>query len=50
MPILCDRDGRFVDRLEKLSRERRTGYRWFGDFAKTLIDRDYPAWKRSIAR
>ncbi len=50
MPILCDRDGRFVDRLEELSRERRTGYRWFGDFAKTLIDRDYPAWKRSIAR
>jgi PelA/Pel-15E family pectate lyase len=49
-PILADRDGRIVDRLEKLSRERRTGYRWFGDFARKLIDQDYPTWKSKITR
>jgi PelA/Pel-15E family pectate lyase len=49
-PLLCDRDGRIVDRLEKLSRERRTGYRWFGDFAQNLLDRDYQTWKSGVAR
>jgi PelA/Pel-15E family pectate lyase len=44
-PLLCDRNGKIVDRLEELSRERRTGYSWFGPYARDLLERDEPAWR-----
>jgi PelA/Pel-15E family pectate lyase len=45
-PFLCDRDGKIVYHFAELSRERRTGYRWYGSFATALLERDYPTWKK----
>ena len=43
--VLADRDGRRLARYQDVSRERRTGYAWYGDWPRTLLDRDYPAWR-----
>lgn len=49
-PVLQDRDGRRVARLADMSRERRTGYSWFGPYGRELLARDYPTWTRRISR
>lgn len=43
--VLADRDGRRLARYQDVSRERRTGYAWYGDWPRALLDRDYPAWR-----
>lgn len=48
-PILTDRDGVRVKTLAELSRERRTGYSWFGPYAAELLAKEYPAWHRRHA-
>ena len=30
--------------------ERRTGYRWYGAFARRLLDEEYPSWRRRWAQ
>lgn len=45
-PFVCDRDGIPRAKLADIGSERRTGYNWFGPYARTLLDEDYPAWKR----
>lgn len=45
-PIFGDRDGSVHYVLGEISLERRTGYAWYVTSARTLLERDYPAWKR----
>jgi PelA/Pel-15E family pectate lyase len=49
-PFMANRDGVKVYSLDQVERERRTGYRWYGEFAKRLLEQDYPAWQRRWAR
>ena len=46
-PFMANRDGVKVYSLEQVSRERRTGYSWYGDYAARLLAQDYPAWRES---
>lgn len=48
--VLADRDGRRLARYQDVTRERRTGYAWYGDWPRSLLDRDYPAWQARHAR
>jgi PelA/Pel-15E family pectate lyase len=45
-PFMANRDGKKVYRLANVERERRTGYSWYGPYAKGLLERDYPAWRK----
>lgn len=49
-PIFCTRDRRITTDFTQLSRERRTGYGYHGDWPASLIAEDYPAWKRRTGR
>lgn len=44
-PFFCGRDGKVKYRLAEIEYERRNGYAWYGNWAHTLLERDYPAWK-----
>lgn len=44
-PVLANRDGVRVARYDQVDPERRTGYNWYGNWASTLLDRDYPEWR-----
>jgi PelA/Pel-15E family pectate lyase len=46
-PFMANRDGRKVFRLADVTRERRTGYSWYGYYAEGLLDKDYPAWREN---
>jgi len=43
-PLFGDRDGSVKYNYNEVSEERRNGYSWFGDFAKKLIEKEYPKW------
>jgi len=45
-PYVCDRDGVPKPRLADIGHERRNGYSWFGEYARDLLAKDYPAWKK----
>jgi PelA/Pel-15E family pectate lyase len=49
-PFFCSRDGIPRDSIDKISYERRNGYSWLGEYARGLIARDYPKWKKGNAR
>jgi PelA/Pel-15E family pectate lyase len=49
-PFFCSRDGIPRDSIDKISYERRNGYSWQGEYARDLIARDYPKWKKENAR
>jgi hypothetical protein len=44
-PIFSGRDGVIRPRLADIEIERRTGYSWVGDYAGSLLAREYPAWQ-----
>lgn len=44
-PIYSGRDGVIRYSLAEIEIERRAGYNWVDQFAGTLLDRDYPAWR-----
>ena len=44
-PYFCDRDGVPKDSIDQIGFERRNGYGWYGDWPRTLIEQEYPAWK-----
>mgnify|MGYP000150340451 CR=1 FL=1 len=48
-PIFCDRDGVAKYNLADIGYERRNGYAWYGDWARSLLEKDYPAWKKRVA-
>lgn len=45
-PLFCGRDGVPKRALADIERERRVGYSWYGEYARDLLARDYPAWKQ----
>ena len=45
-PLFCNRDGRPVNSLAEVDRERRTGYAWYAYDPEEVLKR-YPAWKRT---
>jgi PelA/Pel-15E family pectate lyase len=47
-PYVCDRDGIPKPRLADIGHERRNGYSWFGEYARDLLNKDYPAWKKKV--
>ena len=49
-PIFVGRDAVVRYRLEEIEEERQKGYSWYGTYAASLLERDYPAWKQRIAR
>lgn len=49
-PLFTGRDGVPRPALADIERERRAGYNYYGDWAKTLLERDYPAWRARLAR
>jgi PelA/Pel-15E family pectate lyase len=49
-PIFAGRDAVVRYRVEEIEEERQKGYSWYGDYAATLLSRDYPAWKERTTR
>lgn len=49
-PIFCSRDGIPRRTLAEISHERRNGYSWLGHYARDLLRRDLPAWRRRLGR
>lgn len=45
-PLFADRDGERRETFNEISRERRNGYSWFGNWPEKLISKEYPEWKR----
>lgn len=45
-PIFVDRDGLPKYSLAEIGHERRNGYAWYVSSASSLLEKDYPTWKR----
>lgn len=45
-PFFCGRDGIKKSSVAEIEKERRTGYQWYGNRAQSLLEVDYPKWKR----
>jgi len=45
-PIFCDRDGIAKRQLSEIGHERRNGYGWYGDWPASLLEKDFPEWKK----
>ena len=48
-PMFANRDGKKVYNLSEVSRERRTGYAWYGYWPQRIISKDYPQWLKRIS-
>jgi PelA/Pel-15E family pectate lyase len=48
-PIFSDRDSIKKYDLSEIGDERRNGYKWYGDWPKNLIAREYPEWKAKVS-
>ena len=48
-PLFANRDGKKVYRLSDVSRERRTGYAWYGYWPAKVINVEYPKWLEKLA-
>jgi pectinesterase len=44
LPYFCDRDGIKKNTMAEIGYERRTGYNWYTDAPREILDK-YPAWK-----
>jgi PelA/Pel-15E family pectate lyase len=49
-PFFCDRDGIPKNSYAAIGHERRNGYAWYGNWAQSLVEKDYPQWKKQTAR
>ena len=47
-PIFLGRDSVVHYEVSQIERERRRGYRYYGDRPAALLRDDYPAWKRRV--
>jgi PelA/Pel-15E family pectate lyase len=45
-PLYVDRDGVPKYNLADIGYERRNGYSWLGDWPQSLLEQDYPAWRK----
>ncbi|MBI5386213.1 MAG: pectate lyase [Verrucomicrobia bacterium] len=48
-PLFVDRDGVPKYRLAEIGYERRNGYAWHGDWPRTVLEKEYPAWQKKWA-
>jgi PelA/Pel-15E family pectate lyase len=48
-PFFANRDGKAVYSLAEVSRERRTGYAWYGYWPVKVLNVEYPKWLEKIA-
>jgi PelA/Pel-15E family pectate lyase len=46
-PIFVGRDGIKREKLSDIEYERRTGYSYLGPYATSLLENEYPAWKKA---
>jgi PelA/Pel-15E family pectate lyase len=49
-PFMANRDGIKVYTLAEVTRERRTGYSWYGYYPKELLEKEYPDWRNKMAK
>jgi PelA/Pel-15E family pectate lyase len=49
-PVYSGRDGVIKYSLAEIELERRSGYNWIDNFAATLLESDYPAWRKATGR
>lgn len=47
-PFFCDRDGVPKSDIAEIGYERRNGYAWYGTWPQSLLEKDYPAWKKGL--
>lgn len=47
-PVFCDRDGIPKWTIAEIGYERRNGYRWYGTWPQSLLENDYPAWRKRV--
>ena len=47
-PIFVGRDGVVKYSVAEIEHERRTGYNWYVDTPAKLLQKDYPAWRKSL--
>ena len=47
-PIFVGRDGVVKYSVAEIEHERRTGYNWYVDAPAKLIEKEYPAWRKSL--
>ncbi len=48
-PMFANRDGKVVYQLSDVSRERRTGYAWYGYWPAKILNVEYPKWLEKVA-
>lgn len=48
-PMFANRDGKVVYNLSDVSRERRTGYAWYGYWPVKILDVEYPRWLEKVS-
>ncbi len=48
-PIFCTRQSKITSKYTDLSRERRTGYSWYGYYPARLLQEEYPDWQQKWA-
>jgi len=46
-PIFGDRDNSVKDNVSDISYERRNGYAWYGTWANSLIEKEFPKWQKA---
>lgn len=46
--VLADRQGNRLQDYTQVTRERRSGYHWYGTWPQALLDRDAPAWRQRM--
>lgn len=47
-PLFLDRDSVPHYDYSEISRERRTGYAYYGSWAESLLEKDYPRWRQRL--
>jgi PelA/Pel-15E family pectate lyase len=45
--MFCDRDGIPKTSYAAIGHERRNGYAWYGNWAQSLIEKEYPQWEKA---
>lgn len=46
--VLATREGVRVPTYSDITRERRTGYEWYGTWPQKFLDKDYPKWRKRV--
>lgn len=49
-PMFCDRDGVLKYQLSEIGYERRNGYSWYGTWPQSLLEKEYPNWKKRVSK